>query len=139
MSVAIKKQVLIIKAEGDAHTCADIARDALKKLVSSKSRTVVRAKLLPVFASVYAVSMNDGEGKAKGTKVLDSDASAYEACRKALGRTIVHICGAVSSSGKVEAPAKLTKSITKMIIDSGIDSAQFNALLAAVRSGVEFK
>jgi hypothetical protein len=136
MSVAIKKQVLIIKAEGDAHTCADIARDALKKLVSSKSRTVVRAKLLPVFASVYAVSMNDGEGKAKGTKVLDSDASAYEACRKALGRTVTFICGA-KESNSVELPKKLVNNLIKEIKVAKLTKAQLNALFAAVREGLQ--
>ena len=62
MSVSIKSQVVIIKAEGDASAKADLARIALKKQLGRKSRENVRAALLPDFAFVYKVALIDGEG-----------------------------------------------------------------------------
>lgn len=138
MSVSIKSQVVIIKAESDASAKAAVARDALKKLLGRKSRAVVRATLLPEFSSVYKVKLVAGAGKKTGEQVLDSEASAYEACRKALGRTITYICGAESSNA-VEVSPKLVSELTKKIIDSGIDSKQFNALLAQLRANITFQ
>jgi hypothetical protein len=138
MSVSIKSQVVIIKAEGDASAKADIARDTLKKKLGRKSRESVRATLLPEFASVYKVALVDGAGKKQGEKVLDSEAGAYEACRKALGRTITFICGATQSDS-VEVSAKLVKKISNEIIEAGLTKAQFNALLAQLREAVSFQ
>ena len=138
MSVSIKSQVVIIKAESDASAKAAVARDTLKKLLGRKSRAVVRATLLPEFSKVYEVKLVAGAGKKTGEKVLDSDASAYEACRKALGRTITYICGAESSNA-VEVSPKLVSDLTKKIIDSGIDAKQFNALLAQLRANITFQ
>ena len=138
MSVSIKSQVVIIKAESDASAKAAVARDTLKKLLGRKSRAVVRATLLPEFSSVYKVKLVAGAGKKTGEQVLDSEASAYEACRKALGRTITYICGAESSNA-VEVSPKLVSDLTKKIIDSGIDAKQFNALLAQLRANITFQ
>lgn len=138
MSVSIKSQVVIIKAESDASAKAAVARDTLKKLLGRKSHAVVRATLLPEFASVYKVKLVAGAGKKTGEQVLDSEASAYEACRKALGRTITYICGAESSNA-VEVSPKLVSDLTKKIIDSGIDAKQFNALLAQLRANITFQ
>ena len=138
MSVSIKSQVVIIKAESDASAKAAVARDTLKKLLGRKSRAVVRATLLPEFSKVYEVKLVAGAGKKTGEKVLNSEASAYEACRKALGRTITYICGAESSNA-VEVSPKLVSDLTKKIIDSGIDAKQFNALLAQLRANITFQ
>jgi hypothetical protein len=136
MSVSNRSQVVIIKAEGDASAKADLARVALKKQLGRKSRDNVRAILLPDFAFVYKVALVAGSGKAEGTKVLDSDASAYEACRKALGRTVTFICGA-KESNSVELPKKLVNNLIKEIKVAQLTKAQLNALFAAVREGLQ--
>lgn len=136
MSVSTRSQVVIIKAEGDASAKADLARIALKKQHGRKSRENVRAILLPEFAFVYKVALVAGAGKAEGTKVLDSDASAYEACRKALGRTVTFICGA-KESNSVELPKKLVNNLIKEIKVAKLTKAQLNALFAAVREGLQ--
>ena len=136
MSVSNRSQVVIIKAEGDASAKADLARVALKKQLGRKSRDNVRAILLPDFAFVYKVALVAGSGKAEGTKVLDSDASAYEACRKALGRTVTFICGA-KESNSVELPKKLVNKLIKEIKVAQLTKAQLNALFAAVREGLQ--
>ena len=138
MSVSTRSQVVIIKKEGDASAEADIARVALKKQFGRKSRDNVRAILLPEFASVYKVALVAGEGSGSGKQVLNSSASAYEACRKALGRTITFICG-VESNDAVEVPAKLVKKISNEIIGAGLTQKQFNALLAQLRDSISFK
>jgi hypothetical protein len=136
MAVSTRSQVVIIKAEGDASAKADLARVALKKQFGRKSRDNVRAALLPDFAFVYKVALVAGAGKAEGTKVLDSDASAYEACRKALGRTVTFICGA-KESNSVELPKKLVNNLIKEIKVAQLTKAQLNALFAAVREGLQ--
>jgi hypothetical protein len=136
MSVSNRSQVVIIKAEGDASAKADLARVALKKQLGRKSRDNVRSILLPDFAFVYKVALVAGSGKAEGTKVLDSDASAYEACRKALGRTVTFICGA-KESNSVELPKKLVNNLIKEIKVAQLTKAQLNALFAAVREGLQ--
>ena len=136
MSVSINSQVVLIKKEGDASAKADLARVALKKQLGRKSRDSVRAILLPDFAFVYKVALVAGAGKAEGTKVLDSDASAYEACRKALGRTVTFICGAKEGNA-VELPKKLVNNLIKEIKVAQLTRAQVNALFAAVREGLQ--
>ena len=138
MSVSIKSQVVIIKSESDASAKADIARNALKKQLGRKTRESVRSILLPEFASVYDVKLVTGEGSGSGKQVLDSSAKAYEACRKALGRTVTFICGSESSDA-VEVSPKLVSDMTKKIIDAGLDSKQFNALLTALRANITFE
>ena len=91
---------------------------------------------MPDFAFVYKVALVAGSGKAEGTKVLDSDASAYEACRKALGRTVTFICGA-KESNSVELPKKLVNNLIKEIKVAKLTKAQLNALFAAVREGLQ--
>ncbi len=139
MSVSYKSQVVAIKKEGDASANADIARNALKKQLGRKSRESVRAILLPEFASVYKVKLVTGEGSGSGKQVLDASASAYEACRKALGRTVTFICGAKQSNSTEEVSPKLIKKLANEIIDAGLTKAQFNALLAQLRDAVSFQ
>ena len=139
MSVSYKSQVVAIKQEGDASANADIARNALKKQLGRKSRESVRAILLPEFASVYKVKLVTGEGSGSGKQVLDASAGAYEACRKALGRTVTFICGAKQSNATEEVSPKLIKKLANEIIDAGLTKAQFNALIAQLRESVSFQ
>jgi len=138
MSVSIRSQVVAIKKEGDAKANADIARVALKKQYGRKSSESVRALLLPVFSSVYSVKLVKGEGSGSGKMVFDSSASAYEACRKALNRTVTFICGSESNDA-VEVPPKLVKKLTSEIIGAGLTQKQFNALLAQLRDSISFQ
>jgi len=138
MSVSTRSQVVIIKAEGDASAKADIARIALKKQLGRKTRESVRSILLPEFSSVYSVKLVKGEGSGAGKMVFDSSAKAYEACRKALGRTVVFICGSEASDA-VEVPPKLVNKISNEIIDAGLTQKQFNALLTQLRESLTFK
>ena len=75
----------------------------------------VRIGLLPFVGSFYSVPILDGAGKAKGTKVLDSQAASYEAARKALNRLVKDIV--VGGSGKaeeVEIPAELLAAAARL-------------------------
>jgi len=138
MAVSTRSQVVIIKSESDASAKADIARVALKKQHGRKSHESVRALLLPVFADVWSITLVTGEGSGSGKMVLDSSASGYEACRKALSRTVTFICGAHESNA-VEVPAKLVKKLTNEIIDAGLTKKQFDALLTQLRASVSFQ
>ena len=138
MSVSIRSQVVVIKSESDASAKADIARVALKKQLGRKTRESVRSILLPEFASVYKVKLVTGEGSGSGKQVLDSSASAYEAGRKALGRTVSIICGSESNDA-VEVSPKLVKKLANEIIDAGLTQKQFNALLTQLRAAVSFQ
>ena len=138
MAVSTRSQVVIIKSESDASAKADIARVALKKQHGRKSHESVRALLLPVFADVWSITLVTGEGSGSGKQVLDSSASGYEACRKALSRTVTFICGAHESNA-VEVPAKLVKKLTNEIIDAGLTKKQFDALLTQLRASVSFQ
>ena len=138
MAVSTRSQVVIIKSESDASAKADIARVALKKQHGRKSHESVRALLLPVFADVWSIPLVKGEGSGSGKMVFDSSASGYEACRKALSRTVTFICGAHESNA-VEVPAKLVKKLANEIIEAGLTQKQFNALLTQLREAVSFQ
>jgi hypothetical protein len=138
MAVSTRSQVVIIKSESDASAKADIARVALKKQHGRKSHESVRALLLPVFADVWSIPLVKGEGSGSGKMVFDSSASGYEACRKALSRTVTFICGAHESNA-VEVPAKLVKKISNEIIEAGLTKKQFDALLTQLRASVSFQ
>jgi uncharacterized protein Veg len=138
MAVSTRSQVVAIKSESDASAKADIARVALKKQYGRKSKESVKALLLPVFASVWDIKLVKGEGSGTGRMVFDSSASGYEACRKALGRTVTFICGA-DEGNAVEVPAKLVKKISNEIIEAGLTQKQFNALLTQLRASVSFQ
>ena len=138
MAVSTRSQVVAIKSESDASAKADIARVALKKQHGRKSHESVRALLLPVFADVWSIKLVTGEGSGSGKQVLDSSASGYEACRKALGRTVTFICGARESNA-VEVSPKLVKKISNEIIEAGLTKKQFDALLTQLRASVSFQ
>ena len=136
MAVSTRSQVVAIKAESDASAKAEIARVALKKQYGRKAYDSVRVTLLPVFASVWSIKLVKGEGSGTGKMVLNSDADGYEACRKALGRTVTFICGA-KESNSVELPKKLVNNLIKEIKVAKLTKAQLNALFAAVREGLQ--
>lgn len=116
------------------------AINALRGECKGMDRDQARQSLIVPIAEFYAVALQDGERKAKGTKVLDKDAAKYEAARKALQKLLDDVVGKASNhAAKATAPKALTKAIIDQIIDSGIGKAEFNALLAAIRDGVSFK
>jgi hypothetical protein len=140
MSIS-KLQASVTTALKHAKGYADAIAIAIKES-KGMPRDEVRTAIMPTVAAFYGVSLKDGEGKAEGTKVLDSGAAKYEAARKALGRLLNDICGTEESSPNREpviAPRKVFKSVLSEIINSGMSKAEFNALLAELRDSVEFK
>ena len=84
--MSVQKYVNDIKA---GSTLVESGYAGLKAMFGRrKNRDAVRVQLLPFFAKSYKVALVAGEGKAEGTQVLDSSADSYEACRKALSRTL---------------------------------------------------
>ena len=63
----------------------------LRKACAKLSYEKARAEILPAVASFYGVAVVDGKGKAKGTKVLDKDAKAYENAKRALTRLLADL------------------------------------------------
>jgi hypothetical protein len=117
------------------------AIESARKDAKGMTREAVRIAILPVVASFYAVPVKAGEGKAEGTKVMDKDATKYETARKALQRLLSDICPSESSAKKeaVTAPKALLKKMTSEIIEAGVTKAEFDALIAALRTSVSFK
>jgi hypothetical protein len=118
------------------------AIDALTKELKRKPREAVRTTLMPLVGKFWTVKLIDGEGKAKGSKVLDSSAENYENAKRDLYDLVVGICGKASSSGNKEpvvVPKKLLSNITNEIIDAGLTRDEFNALLSKLRDAVSFQ
>ena len=114
----------------------------LTKELKRKSRETVRTTLMPLVGKFWTVKLIDGEGKAKGSKVLDSSAENYENAKRDLYDLVVGICGKASSSGSKEAvavPRKLLSTMTAEIIDAGLTRDEFNALLSQLRDAVSFQ
>ena len=80
-----------------------------------KDADALRPVLLPIVAGYYAVPVKEGEGKAKGRKVLDKEAPKYEACNKALQRLIADIVGKTSAKDEVEIPAEVLAAAAKLV------------------------
>ena len=140
MSIS-KLQSSVTTALQHAKGYADAIAIAIKES-KGMPRDAVRTAIMPTVAAFYGVKMKDGEGKAEGTKVMDSEAAKYEAARKALSRLLGDICGEVQSQGtreQIVAPRKVFKSVLSEILNSGMSKAEFNALLAELRDSVEFK
>ena len=117
------------------------AIESARKDAKGMTRDAVRIAILPTVAAFYGVAVKAGEGKAEGTKVLDKDAPKYETARKALQRLLSDIVPSESSGKKetVSAPKALVKKLTSEIIDAGITKAEFDALIAELRSSVSFQ
>lgn len=130
----------INNALASAKAYAD-AIESARKDAKGMTRDAVRTAILPTVASFYGVAVKAGEGKAEGTKVLDKDAPKYETARKALQRLLSDIVPSESSGKKetVSAPKALVKKLTSEIIDAGITKAEFDALIAELRSSVSFQ
>ena len=136
-----KLQSSVTTALQHAKGYADAIADATKA-AKGMPRDAVRTAIMPTVAAFYGVKLKDGEGKAEGTKVLDSEAAKYEAARKALSRLLGDICGTEASSASREpvvAPRKVFKSVLSEIINSGMTKAEFNALIAELRDSVSFE
>ena len=88
--------------------------ESLRMQYAGKSREAIRLAILADVASYkkYSVPLLAGEGKAKGSLVLDKTHANYEACRKALGRLVSAIAGEVSAKREAD-PFKPTKSQLK--------------------------
>jgi hypothetical protein len=87
-----------------------------RKDAKGKTRDQVRNVILPIVSAKFAVALKDGEGKAKGTKVLDKDAPKYEAAKKSAQRLLNDICGAASSGKQEEldVPAEIIEAAKKL-------------------------
>lgn len=112
---------------------------ALRGDCEGMDRDQARQALIVPIAEFYGCPVQDGERKAKGTKVLDKEHAQYENARKALQKLLDDVVGTASNhKTPAKAPAKLTASIIDQIIDAGITKAEFTALLSAIREGVSF-
>ena len=92
------------------------AIELARKDAKGMTRDAVRDVILPIVASKFAVALKDGEGKAKGAKVLDKDAPKYEAAKKAAQRLLKDICGDASSGKQeeIEVPAEIIEAAKKL-------------------------
>lgn len=117
------------------------AIDALTKELKRKSPATVRTTLMPFVGKFWSVALVDGEGKAKGSKVLDKTAPKYENAKRDLYDLVKAITGTQSSGKKepIAVPKKLVSTIASEIIDAGLTKAQFNELLAQLRDAVSFQ
>ena len=94
--MSVQKYVNNIKA-GSA--LVESGYEGIKKHIGRRrNRDAIRVELMPFFGKSYGVALVAGEGKAEGTKVFDSSAPAYEACRKALSRTLDAVLGVSATS-----------------------------------------
>lgn len=107
-----------------------LARAELK----GKSEGDVRTALLPIVAAhpKYNVPVIDGEGKAKGTKVLDKTAEKYETAKKALQRLVADIMGKTADKGdKYEIPEDMLAAAAKLVkLAQGYDEKVMRSLAA---------
>lgn len=114
MSVSIRSTVHSVLTAAFAYGSGI---DALRVSFKGQTPEAIRAALLPDVASFpkYGVTLVDGAGKALGTKVLDKEHPAYEACRKALGRLVSDIVGkADKATEEIEIPAELLAAAAKL-------------------------
>lgn len=116
--------------------------DALQKNVNKlavhfkgKKADAIRTELLPLLAKAYDVAVVDGSGKAKGTKVLDSSAEAYEACRKMLGRIVKAVCTKKARKPKKpESHARYSANARKFAKAFRKEFGSLSAAVAALRA-----
>jgi hypothetical protein len=80
-----------------------------------KQREAGRAMLLECIGRKYEVAVVDGQGKAAGTMVLDSEAEGYEAAKTALRRMVDDIYGKnPSGSSKADPVEKLLSAYAEL-------------------------
>jgi hypothetical protein len=111
----IKLQSSVTTALQHAKGYADAIADATKA-AKGMPREGVRTAIMPTVAAFYGVKLKDGEGKAEGTKVLDSEAAKYEAARKALQRLLKDILGTESNGHQeeIEIPEEILKAAERL-------------------------
>jgi hypothetical protein len=102
------KLIAAINAGLVAEDAWDKALTEAIKAAGEATRDEVRAVILPVIAAKCKCATQDGKGKAKGTKVLDSEHANYEGAKTALRRWLEAMFGAVQSQGTQE-PIKFTR------------------------------
>ena len=106
INAALNAANVYVDAIAEARNCPE---------VKGKSEEAVRAALLPVVAAFYAVPLIDGDGKAKGRKVLDKAAPKYEAAKKALQRLLGDLMGKGSDKGEeLEVPEHIAALAAKL-------------------------
>ena len=112
---------------------------------AKQTEAQVREALLPHVASYpkYAVTLVEGNAKSPsaGKMVLDAKHPQYENCRKALGRLVKEVVGAVSGRKEqavVEVPTALVDSTIDAVIAAGLDKKQLAAFCAAVKAGIQY-
>lgn len=105
------KTITTIITEALDHVHAyDAAISQARELLKGKDRDTIKVTLLPIVAAYpkYAVPIVDGEGKAKGKKVMDGKHAKYKTASKALERLIDDIMGKTSNKAEqYEIPEEL--------------------------------
>ena len=124
MQVIVNRALRAVEAAKKEHATYLVAVAALRKSLSKK-REIGRAKLLPLVAKFYSVAVVEGQGKATGSMVMDSESAKYEAAKTALRRMLDDIYG---GKGKAE-PIHVT-SAQRQAAKSFL--AQFDSLSAAI-------
>lgn len=116
---SLRAGTLTVESAGSgALHCADLYGETIAFMrgkLKGKSEDSVRATLLPIVGSHYAVPVVDGAGKAQGKKVLDKTAEKYEAAKKALQRLVADIMGKGSDKGdELEVPEHIAALAAKL-------------------------
>ena len=109
-----KSLVTLVRSLKAANDQAQRDINDIAAAMRGKTPEQVRAALMPAVGKVYSVKLVAGQGKATGQKVLDSEATNYEAARKMLQRILSAL------SGNTPAPAKHTR-VSKAYRDLAMD------------------
>jgi hypothetical protein len=113
------KTITTIITEALDHVHAyDAAIQQARELLKGKDRDTIKVTLLPIVAAYpkYAVPIVDGEGKAKGKKVMDGKHAKYKTASKALERLIDDIMGKAANKGEqYEIPEELLAAAVTLV------------------------
>lgn len=124
MQVIVNRALRAVEVAKKEHATYMASIAALRKGLSKK-REPGRAVLLPMVARFYGVAVVEGQGKATGSMVMDSESAKYEAAKTALRRMLDDIYG---GEGKAE-PVRVTRA-QRQAARSFL--AQFDSLSAAI-------
>ena len=113
MQVNVNKALVAVRKGQEQHAIymGEIAK--LRKGLPRR-REAGRAKLLPLVAKFYSVAVVEGQGKAKGTMVMDSESAKYEAAKTALRRMVDDIYGKVAGAGMTDPVEKLLNAYAEL-------------------------
>jgi hypothetical protein len=147
----MKKPIVSVSVSVSVHAALDAAFAYGKEIkdlqaqFAKQTEAQVREALLPHVASYpkYAVTLVEGNAKSPsaGKMVLDAKHPQYENCRKALGRLVKEVVGAVSGRKEqavVEVPTALVDATVDAVIAAGLDKKQLAAFLSAVKAGIQY-